>query len=205
MSVSAEFALGALGPRGDYCNGALMAFASAADWFGQDDRGYQRERAALLRARARQRPAAHAHAGEPAGEPRGRCLGAAQPDTRGPHRRPQRQRHRDSGRAHPRDDRPLRRRDPRHALDGAQRRARGRALLLRVRNPVRRARPALPLSRGFDLGRSHFDHPLASRFEEIDAIVMFDDVLVPWERCFSSSAARSSATRSTPRPAPPCT
>ena len=36
----------------------------------------------------------------------------------------------------------------------------------------------------FDLGRSHFDHPLASRFEEIDAIVIFDDVLVPWERCF---------------------
>jgi len=36
----------------------------------------------------------------------------------------------------------------------------------------------------FDLGRSHFDHPLASRFEEIDAIVVFDDVLVPWERCF---------------------
>ncbi len=36
----------------------------------------------------------------------------------------------------------------------------------------------------FDLGRSHFDHPLASRFEEIDAVVVFDDVLVPWERCF---------------------
>jgi 4-hydroxyphenylacetate 3-monooxygenase len=36
----------------------------------------------------------------------------------------------------------------------------------------------------FDLGRSHFDHPLASRFEEIDAVVVFDDVLVPFERCF---------------------
>jgi 4-hydroxyphenylacetate 3-monooxygenase len=36
----------------------------------------------------------------------------------------------------------------------------------------------------FDLGRSHFDHPLGSRFEEIDAIVVFDDVLVPYERCF---------------------
>jgi 4-hydroxyphenylacetate 3-monooxygenase len=33
-------------------------------------------------------------------------------------------------------------------------------------------------------GRSHFDHPLASRFEEMDAIVFFDDVLVPWERVF---------------------
>ena len=35
-----------------------------------------------------------------------------------------------------------------------------------------------------DLGRSHFDHPAGSRFEEMDAIVFFDDVLVPWERVF---------------------
>ena len=37
---------------------------------------------------------------------------------------------------------------------------------------------------GFDLGRSTFDHPLASRFEEMDAVVAFDNVLVPWERVF---------------------
>ena len=36
----------------------------------------------------------------------------------------------------------------------------------------------------FDLGRSRFDHPLGSRFEEMDAMVFFDDVLVPWERVF---------------------
>jgi 4-hydroxyphenylacetate 3-monooxygenase len=36
----------------------------------------------------------------------------------------------------------------------------------------------------FDLGRSHFDAPLASRFEEMDCIVFFDNVLVPWERVF---------------------
>lgn len=36
----------------------------------------------------------------------------------------------------------------------------------------------------FDLERSHFDHPLASRFEEMDAMAIFDDVLVPWERVF---------------------
>jgi 4-hydroxyphenylacetate 3-monooxygenase len=35
-----------------------------------------------------------------------------------------------------------------------------------------------------DLGRSHFDQPLASRFEEMDAVVVFDDVLVPWQRVF---------------------
>ena len=36
----------------------------------------------------------------------------------------------------------------------------------------------------YDQGRSHFDHPLGSRFEEMDAIVFFDDVVVPWERVF---------------------
>ena len=36
----------------------------------------------------------------------------------------------------------------------------------------------------FDLGRSHYDAPLASRFEEMDAVVLFDDVFVPWERVF---------------------
>ena len=35
-----------------------------------------------------------------------------------------------------------------------------------------------------DLGRSHVDHPLGSRFDEMDAMVFFDDVLVPWERVF---------------------
>ncbi|HJY80383.1 MAG TPA: 4-hydroxyphenylacetate 3-monooxygenase, oxygenase component [Candidatus Binatia bacterium] len=37
---------------------------------------------------------------------------------------------------------------------------------------------------GFDYGYPHADHPLGSRFEEMDAIVIFDDVLVPWERVF---------------------
>lgn len=33
-------------------------------------------------------------------------------------------------------------------------------------------------------GPSTFDHPLSARFEEMDAIVVFDDVVVPWERVF---------------------
>jgi 4-hydroxyphenylacetate 3-monooxygenase len=33
-------------------------------------------------------------------------------------------------------------------------------------------------------GRSNFDHPASSRFDEQDALVVFDDVFVPWERVF---------------------
>ena len=36
----------------------------------------------------------------------------------------------------------------------------------------------------YDEGKSHFDAPLASRYEEMDAVVIFDNVLVPWERVF---------------------
>ncbi|PYO54193.1 MAG: 4-hydroxyphenylacetate 3-monooxygenase, oxygenase component [Candidatus Rokuibacteriota bacterium] len=36
----------------------------------------------------------------------------------------------------------------------------------------------------FDLERSRFDHPLGSRFEEMDALAFFDHVPVPWERVF---------------------
>ena len=57
---------------------------------------------------------------------------------------------------------------------------------------VLRIRPALPYAPGlkflcresFDLQRARFDHPLGSRFEEMDAIAFFDNVLVPWERVF---------------------
>ncbi|TWI55270.1 4-hydroxyphenylacetate 3-monooxygenase, oxygenase component [Halalkalibacter nanhaiisediminis] len=33
-------------------------------------------------------------------------------------------------------------------------------------------------------GESHFDHPLSSRFEEMDSILVFDNVQVPWDRVF---------------------
>jgi 4-hydroxyphenylacetate 3-monooxygenase len=36
----------------------------------------------------------------------------------------------------------------------------------------------------YDHGKSHYDAPLASRFEEMDAVVTFDNVLVPWDRVF---------------------
>ena len=35
-----------------------------------------------------------------------------------------------------------------------------------------------------DVGKSSFDHPLGSRFEEMDCTAVFDKVLVPWERVF---------------------
>jgi 4-hydroxyphenylacetate 3-monooxygenase oxygenase component len=36
----------------------------------------------------------------------------------------------------------------------------------------------------FAKGRSHFDYPLSSRFDEMDAVAIFDDVEVPRERIF---------------------
>jgi 4-hydroxyphenylacetate 3-monooxygenase len=36
----------------------------------------------------------------------------------------------------------------------------------------------------FDAGGSTFDYPMTSRFEEMDAVVIFEDVVVPWDRIF---------------------
>lgn len=36
----------------------------------------------------------------------------------------------------------------------------------------------------YDTGKTTFDAPLSSRFEEMDAVVIFDNVTVPWERVF---------------------
>ncbi len=36
----------------------------------------------------------------------------------------------------------------------------------------------------FAKSRSHFDYPLSSRFDEMDAVAIFDDVVVPWDRVF---------------------
>lgn len=36
----------------------------------------------------------------------------------------------------------------------------------------------------YSAGRSTFDRPLSERFDEGDALALFDDVLVPWERVF---------------------
>lgn len=36
----------------------------------------------------------------------------------------------------------------------------------------------------FDRQGSHFDRPVSSRFDEMDAIAVFDHVLIPWERLF---------------------
>ncbi|MEE2783950.1 MAG: 4-hydroxyphenylacetate 3-monooxygenase, oxygenase component [Pseudomonadota bacterium] len=36
----------------------------------------------------------------------------------------------------------------------------------------------------YDEGKSSFDAPLSSRFEEMDAVVIFKNVFIPWERVF---------------------
>ena len=52
----------------------------------------------------------------------------------------------------------------------------------------------------YDTGRSRFDRPLSSSFDEGDAIAIFDEVLVPWERVF---AARDVETHNLMAPAFP--
>ncbi|WP_091743231.1 4-hydroxyphenylacetate 3-hydroxylase family protein [Phenylobacterium immobile] len=41
--------------------------------------------------------------------------------------------------------------------------------------------------------RAHFDHPLSTRFEEMDCVAVFDDVLVPWDRIVVDGSPGSAA------------
>ncbi|RXJ04344.1 4-hydroxyphenylacetate 3-monooxygenase, oxygenase component [Anaerobacillus alkaliphilus] len=42
-------------------------------------------------------------------------------------------------------------------------------------------------------GESRFNHPLSSRFEEMDSIIVFDNVLVPWDRVFFYDSLEASS------------
>ena len=97
----------------------------------------------VLREGPRRRPAVHAHPHPAAGEPRGRGQPAGRGSADGARRPRGRQRHRGARRADARHDRPVRRRAARLPVDRAARHAGGQAVLVRVRDPVGRPRPAV--------------------------------------------------------------
>ena len=183
-SVWAEYALGNLGRTGDYCNSAVMAMAGAAEWFGQDEpafaenvrRYYEHVRENdLLLTHTLVLPQANRSVGP--SQQKQQTLAARIVD----------------------------RNDNGIVIRGARMLATigpfADEILVMPSTVLKGTDDDAPYSyafalpcdapgvrflcrESFDLGRSHFDHPLGSRFEEIDAIVVFDDVLVPYERCF---------------------
>ena len=184
MGVWANHSFGHLGRTGDYCNAGIMAMAAAADWFGQDDpafgenvrRYYEHVRENdLLLTHTLVLPQANRAVGP--SQQRHKALAACIVD----------------------------RNDNGIVIRGARILATigpiADEILVMPSTVLKGTEDDAPYSyafaipcdapglrflcrESFDLGRSHFDHPLGSRFEEIDAIVVFDDVLVPWERCF---------------------
>ena len=185
VKLWADRSLGMLGRTGDYLNSALMALASAADWFGQADKAFAsnirayyqkvREEDLLLTHTLIPPQANRAVSGSQQG---GGTLLA----------------------------RVVREDDNGIVVRGARMLATigpfADELLVFPSTVLRGTPEDKPYSFAFavpsdapglryiareplDYGRSHFDHPLASRFDESDAVVVFDDVHVPYERCFT--------------------
>ncbi len=178
----ADFSLGALGRTGDYLNSSLMALSEAGDWFAQADprfganiRAYYemvREHD-LLTTHTLIPPQANRAAG-PGQQVDGRALGAHVVS---------------------RDDDGI-------VVRGARMLATIGPIadeLLVFPSTVLRGTPEdAPYSFAFAVAcdtpglrfvcRENLDyerdHPLGGRFDEIDAVVVFDDVRVPWERVF---------------------
>jgi 4-hydroxyphenylacetate 3-monooxygenase len=178
----ADYSLGFLGRTGDYLNSSLMALSEASDWFAQaDPRFGENIRAYYERVREQDLLTTHTlippqanRAVGPGQQVDGRALGAHVVSQ---------------------DDNGI-------VIRGARMLATIGPIadeLLVFPSTVLRGTPDdEPYSFAFavacdapglrficrenmDYGR---DHPLGGRFEEIDAVVVFDDVHVPWERVF---------------------
>src|SRR5499427_3829657 len=181
----ADRSFGMLGRTGDYLNSALMALASAADWFGQTDAAFSRNIAGYYQ-KVREEDLLCTHTLIP--PQANRALAGSQQGG-------------GALMAHV-----VREDDNGIVVRGARMLATIGPFadeLLVFPSTVLRGTPedkpysfafAVPVDAAglryiarepLDYGRSHFDHPLGSRFDESDAVVVFDDVHVPYERCFT--------------------
>ena len=184
MKAWADLSFGMLGRTGDYLNSALMAMAAAADWFGQVDRAY----AANIRRyyeHVRESDLLLTHS---VVHPQSnRSVGVH--GQRDPYQAAAVVRETDAGvivrgarmlaTIGPIADEILM--FPSTVLQG---RAEDAPYAYTFAIPCDAPGLRFVCRESLDQGRSHFDHPLGSRFDEMDAIVVFDDVLIPYERCF---------------------
>ena len=180
----ADHSLGMLGRTGDYLNSALMALASAAGWFGQADAAFARNVVAYYE-KVRDEDLLCTHTLIP---PQANRAVSGSQQAGG------------ALMAHV-----VREDDNGIVVRGARMLATigpfADELLVFPSTVLRGTEEDKPYSFAFavpsdapglryiareplDYGRSHFDHPLGSRFDESDAVVVFDDVHVPYERCF---------------------
>jgi 4-hydroxyphenylacetate 3-monooxygenase len=184
FKVWADASLGMLGRTGDYLNSALMALAAAQDWFAQSDpafgvnikRYYEKVREEDLLCTHTLIPP-QANRAQPASQQKGGQLSAHVVSE---------------------DDNGI-------VVRGARLLATigpfADELLVFPSTLLRNTDDDKPYAFAFaipndseglryiareslDYGKPAFDHPLGARFEEPDAIVIFDDVRVPYERCF---------------------
>ena len=184
MKAWADRSFGNLGRTGDYLNSAIMAMAAAADWFGQVDGGFA-ENIRRYYEHVREHDLLLTHT--LINPQTNRAVGpAAQPDP-----------FLAAGIVEERDDGIV--------IRGARMLATIGPIadeIIVFPSTVLQARPedepyayafAIPCDtpglrflcrESLDYRKSHFDHPLGSRFDEMDAVAIFDDVVVPHERCF---------------------
>jgi 4-hydroxyphenylacetate 3-monooxygenase len=184
MKTWADRSFGFLGRTGDYLNSSLMAMAAAAEWFGQVDGAYA-ENVRRYYEQVREHDLLLTHTLITPQANRSASAGAQ----RDPHQTASIVRETGQG----------------IVIRGARMLATIGPIadeIVVFPSTVLQARPedesyafafAVPCDtpglrflcrESLDYGRGHFDHPLGSRFDEMDAVAIFDDVLVPHERCF---------------------
>ncbi|HWG25048.1 4-hydroxyphenylacetate 3-monooxygenase, oxygenase component [Actinospica sp.] len=184
FKVWADYSNGMLGRTGDYMNSSLMALASAADWFGQSDPAFG-ENIRRYYEKVREQDLLCTHTLIPPQTNRA-VSGAEQAGGKL------------AARIVKEDDNGV-------VIRGARMLATiapfADEMLVFPSSVLRNTPEDKQFSYAFaiandtpglryiareplDYDRPRHDHPLASRFEESDCVVVFDDVHVPYERCF---------------------
>ncbi len=211
IRIWADATFGMVGRSPDYLNTLLMTWAEGAEFFGQrgarsphnvrDYYEYCRGRDLFL-THAIVNPQTDRSKGSHQQERRIRSSRRG----RGNQRRPDRPRREDA-----RDPRADRRRAP--GLSAARQSARARRNTSSPSASLPRAKgcASSAASRSTTAAQSLFDHPLGARFEEPDAVCVFDDVLIPWDRVFlyddvkmGNALFKQASSATTPATRPRC-
>ena len=183
MKVWADATFGMVGRSPDYLNTVLMTWAEGADFFGQRGEQFARNvRDYYSYCRDRDLFLTHAIV-NPQSD---RSKGSHQQDNAFAISAWSRRSRTASSSAAPRCWRPMVRpptsswsiRSP------ASARARSATCSPSAFPPRPRGCASSAASRSTPASQSEWDHPLGARFEEPDAVCVFDDVLIPWERVF---------------------
>ena len=185
LELVAEACFGMLGRTPDYVNLAVTGIRQRAGFCGRKGKAVRRQHRCLPRVRPRERPVPHPHLRPRAGEAIARGTRRVRPLRAAEHRgRDQRGGRCPRGQAAG-DAGPILRRDLRSVVFPLRPEPDQEKYCIGFAIPSDTPGLKFICRESYDVGRSLYDYPLSGQYDEMDAMAVLDDVLIPWERVFA--------------------